>query len=59
MDMGAVSLEWGTLIFQLVILLFIAAVIILPVVFLIKWNRRSKIRELERRIEALEKERSQ
>ncbi len=56
-ELGKVSLEWGTMMIQLVILLFIVAVIVLPIVILIKWNRHSKINELERRIEALERER--
>lgn len=58
LDFGAVSIEWGTLIFQLV---FFLLPIILVIVCILKVTNQSKARQhaieaLEKRVEALEQE---
>lgn len=58
MDFGAVSIEWGTLLIQLILFLapLVFALLLIRRVF--KRGYQSKIRELEQRIEQLERDRS-
>ncbi|WP_301171084.1 hypothetical protein [Brevibacillus nitrificans] len=58
LDFGAVSIEWGTLIFQLI---FFLLPLILAIVSIFKVTNQSKARQhaieaLEKRVEALEQE---
>lgn len=58
LDLGAVSIEWGTLLFQLVTFLILLGLPVGLILYLIaRSNRKQKtIAELERRIERLEQE---
>ncbi|MGO0061927.1 hypothetical protein ACTID9_18175 [Brevibacillus fluminis] len=58
LDLGAVSIEWGTLLFQLITFLILLGLPVGLILYLIaRSNRKQKtIAELERRIERLEQE---
>ncbi|MET3288292.1 UNVERIFIED_CONTAM: large-conductance mechanosensitive channel [Brevibacillus sp. OAP136] len=57
-DFGVVSIEWGTLLFQLMTFLILLGLPVGLIVYLITRSNRKKktMAELERRIEQLEQE---
>ncbi|NRS48300.1 hypothetical protein [Brevibacillus sp. HB2.2] len=59
LDFGAVSIEWGTLLFQLFVFLLPFALIIACCLFIVKrtTTNQKAIDELEKRVAALEQER--
>ncbi|UFJ40089.1 hypothetical protein LOK74_18935 [Brevibacillus humidisoli] len=57
-DLGAVSFEWGTMIFQLIVTLIVFVIPGVLMIYLIyRCGLKRKVTELEQRIEQLEKER--
>lgn len=59
LDFGAVSIEWHTLIMQLLIFILFPVLLVLGCIGIFRSRLKSKqshIEELEKRIEALEKE---
>ncbi|WP_238933611.1 hypothetical protein [Brevibacillus choshinensis] len=66
LDFGAVSLEWGTMITQMLIFTLLAGMLLVPILLVVEMSRRKSSRNqwkksmetLEKRIEALEKERN-
>ncbi|GIO05018.1 hypothetical protein J31TS6_10460 [Brevibacillus reuszeri] len=59
LDFGAVSIEWHTLIMQLLIFILFPVLLVLGCIGIVRSRSKSKqshIEELEKRIEALEKE---
>ncbi|MEJ8545645.1 hypothetical protein [Brevibacillus borstelensis] len=59
LDFGAVGFEWGALIIGLITtLVFIGVPVGLIIFFAVRSGLRRKIKELEQRIERLERERS-
>lgn len=59
LEFGAVSIEWGTVLFQLVILLLPLALVIACCLFIVKRTatKQKAFDELEKRVAALEQER--
>ncbi|WP_188067759.1 hypothetical protein [Brevibacillus brevis] len=59
LDFGAVSIEWGTLLFQLFVFLMPFALVIACCLFIVKRTatKQKAIDELEKRVAALEQER--
>lgn len=57
-EFGAVSIEWGTVLFQLVILFLPIALVIACCLFIVKRTaiKQKAIDELEKRVAALEQE---
>ncbi|WP_429842788.1 hypothetical protein [Brevibacillus sp. FIR094] len=57
-EFGAVSIEWGTVLFQLVMLLLPLALVIVCCLFIVKRTstKQKAIDELEKRVTALEQE---
>ncbi|GED70943.1 hypothetical protein BRE01_46450 [Brevibacillus reuszeri] len=59
LDFGAVSVEWGTLIIQLLIFILFPALFLAGCIGIVRSRSQAKqtqIQELEKRIEVLEKE---
>ena len=59
LDFGAVSIEWHTMIMQLLIFILFPVLLVLGCIGIVRSRSKSKqshIEELEKRIEALEKE---
>ncbi|USG64039.1 hypothetical protein NDK47_17985 [Brevibacillus ruminantium] len=55
LDFGAVSLEWGTLLFQIIaFLIMIGLPVGLIIYFVVRSGLKKKVKELERRLERLE-----
>ncbi|MED1917119.1 hypothetical protein P4V64_17515 [Bacillus thuringiensis] len=58
LEFGAVSIEWGTVLFQLVTLVLPLALVIACCLFIVKRTatKQKAIEELEKRVAALEQE---
>ena len=59
LDFGAVSIEWHTMIMQLLIFILFPVLLVLGCIGIVRSRSKTKqshIEELEKRIEALEKE---
>lgn len=57
LDLGTVSIEWGTLIFQLAAILILVGVPVGIILFLVaRPKRKLRLADLEKRIERLERE---
>ena len=61
LDFGAVAIEWKTILFQLFVFLLFPTLLVAGWIWIVKSRkneRQTRIRDLEKRVEALEKENS-
>lgn len=61
LDFGAVAIEWKTILFQLFVFLLFPTLLVAGCIGIVRSRnneRQSRIRDLEKRVEALEKENS-